>query len=142
MRETTGRILTFFFVATLALGAGPADGQRKPGSPLDHLPANIEILTRFGERPDFSPDNKQIAFMAKSFGDAFVLDLESRVLRCLTCSVPGASFLRVMHLSTGDYLLLGPEQVDQKDIQTSRHRDNELWFLGRQTRVEAGAGWA
>ena len=76
MREPTGRILTFFFVATLALGAGLAHGQRKPGSPLDHLPANIEILTRFGERPDFSPDNRQIAFMAKSFGDAFVLDLE------------------------------------------------------------------
>ena len=39
--------------------------QRKPGSPLDHLPKNIEVLTYFGERADFSPDNKSIAFMAK-----------------------------------------------------------------------------
>jgi hypothetical protein len=116
----------------LLLAAGLAYGQRKSGSPLDHLPANIEILTHFGERPDFSPDSARIAFMAKSFGDAFVLDLATRTIRCLTCSVPGASFLRVMHLSTGDYLLLGPEQVNQKDIQTSRHRDNELWFLGKQ----------
>jgi hypothetical protein len=119
-------------LAFLVAGAGWARAQRKAGSPLDHLPAHIEILTHFGERPDISPDNKRIAFMAKSFGDAFVLDLETRVIRCLTCSVPGASFLRVMHLSTGDYLLLGPQQVDQADIQTSRHRDNELWFLGKQ----------
>ncbi|HYJ38777.1 MAG TPA: hypothetical protein VEV87_09175, partial [Chitinophagaceae bacterium] len=33
---------------------------RKPGSPLDHLPSNITILTQFGERADFSPDNQQI----------------------------------------------------------------------------------
>jgi hypothetical protein len=131
MARTARRILVPCLVF-LAAGAGWARAQRKAGSPLDHLPPNIEILTHFGERPDISPDNKRIAFMGKSFGDAFVLDLDTRVIRCLTCSVPGASFLRVMHLSNGDYLLLGPQQVDQADIQTSRHRDNELWFLGRQ----------
>jgi len=41
--------------------------------------------------------------MAKSFGDAMVIDLETRTIRCLTCSVPGAAFLRVMHLANGDY---------------------------------------
>ncbi|MDQ6812688.1 MAG: hypothetical protein M3040_02945 [Bacteroidota bacterium] len=101
--------------------------KRKPGSPLDHLPSNIEILTRFGERADFSPDNQHIAFMAKSFGDAMVIDLKDRQIRCLTCNVPGASFLRVMHLSTGDYILIGPEKFE--NINVSRQRDNELWFL-------------
>lgn len=72
--------------------------KRKPGSPLDHLPANIEILTHFGERADFSPDDQRIAFMAKSFGDAMVLDIKTRQIRCLTCNVPGATFLRVMPL--------------------------------------------
>jgi hypothetical protein len=43
--------------------------KRKPGNPLDNLPKNIEVLTRFGERADFSPDNQSIAFMSKSFGD-------------------------------------------------------------------------
>jgi hypothetical protein len=33
--------------------------KRIPGDPLDHLPDNIEILTRFGERADISPDNKR-----------------------------------------------------------------------------------
>ena len=102
---------------------------RKQGSPLDHLPKNVEVLTHFGERADFSPDNQRIAFMAKSFGDGFVIDLNTRTIRCLTCSVPGAAFLRVMHLISGDYILIGPERF--KELGVSRHADNELWFLSK-----------
>ncbi len=104
-------------------------GGRKQGNPLDHLPPNIVVLTNFGERADFSPDNKQIAFMAKSFGDAMVIDLETRAIRCLTCNVPGAVFLRVMHLANGDYLLIGPDHFE--NIKLSRARDNELWYLSK-----------
>ncbi|MEP6726429.1 MAG: hypothetical protein ABJC98_11455 [Bacteroidota bacterium] len=104
--------------------------QRKAGSPLDNLPANIQVLTTFGERADFSPDNKRVAFMTKSFGDAMMIDLETRKIKCLTCNVPAAAFLRVMHLSTGDYILIGPEKFT--DIHISRERDNELWFLSKQ----------
>src|SRR5437899_1927301 len=92
-------------VVLLGLAALSLSAQRKPGSQLDHLPANIEVLTHFGERADISPDNKSVAFMVKSFGDAMTIDLQSRVIRCLTCNVPAAAFLRVMHLSTGDYIL-------------------------------------
>jgi len=101
--------------------------QRKLSSPLDALPANTEILTHFGERADISPDNQRIAFMDKSFGDAFVIDLKTRVIRCLTCNVPAAAFLRVMHLANGDYILIGPERFE--NINVSRERDNELWYL-------------
>lgn len=101
--------------------------QRQHGSPLDALPANMEMLTHFGERADFSPDNQRVAFMDKSFGDAFVIDVKSRVIRCLTCNVPAAAFLRVMHLANGDYILIGPEKF--VDTKTSRERDNELWYL-------------
>lgn len=104
--------------------------QRKPDSPLDHLPPNIELIVNFGERADISPDGREVAFMAKSFGDAFVIDLKTRKIRCLTCNVPAAVFLRVMHLSTGDYLLIGPERFT--DIHVSRSRDNELWILSRK----------
>src|SRR5687767_4979864 len=117
-------LLIAFLLVQAALAA------RKQGSPLDHLPADTEILTYFGERADFSPDNQRIAFMAKSFGDAFVIDLKTRVIRCLTCTVPGAAFLRIMHLSDGNYILIGPEKFS--DIQTSRRRDNELWFLSKE----------
>src|SRR5205823_95848 len=83
-----------------------------------------------GERADISPDNQRLAFMNKSFGDAFVIDLKTRIIRCLTCSVPGASFLRVMHLANGDYILIGPDHFE--DIRVSRTRDNELWFLSKE----------
>jgi hypothetical protein len=106
-----------------------AAAQRMPGSQLDHLPPNIERLTYFGERADIAPDNQNVAFMAKSFGDAMTVELKTRIIRCLTCNVPAAAFLRVMHLVTGDYILIGPDHFE--DIRTSRSRDNELWFLSK-----------
>ena len=105
-------------------------GQRSPADPLEHLPPRIEILTHFGEWADISPDNQRVAFMAKSFGDGMVVDLKSRVIQCLTCNVPAAAFLRVMHLVTGDYILIGPDHFE--NIHISRTRDNELWFLSKE----------
>lgn len=117
-------------VAFLILFTVPAAAQkRKPGSPLEALPPHIEMLTHFGERADFSPSDDAVAFMAKSFGDAFVIDLKTRVIRCLTCNIPGAAFLRVMHLANGDYLLIGPERFTS--LREGRHRDNELWLMRR-----------
>jgi hypothetical protein len=117
--------------AALVLGAAfllsPLAPKRRTDSPLDRLPPNVEVLTHFGERADISPDDRRIAFMAKSFGDAFVIDLATKAIRCLTCDVPGAAFLRVMHLASGDYLLIGPDHFE--DVERSRSRDNELWFL-------------
>jgi hypothetical protein len=121
--------MKLFIAAACLLYTSIAAAQRKPGNPLEHLPAGIEILTHFGERADISPDNRRIAFMNKSFGDAFTVDLQTRVIRCLTCNVPGAAFLRVMHLVTGDYILIGPDHFE--NIQISRTRDNELWFLSK-----------
>jgi hypothetical protein len=118
-------LLSLFAALLLALPA-----ERKPGNPLDHLPPNFEILTCFGERADISPDNLRVAFMAKSFGDAMVIDLKTREIYCLTCNVPAAVFLRVMHLVTGDYILIGPDHFE--NIRESRTRDNELWFLGKE----------
>src|SRR5450432_356981 len=108
----------------------PFVDKRKTGNPLDNLPKNIDILTRFGERADFSPDNQAIAFMSKSFGDAMLIDLKTRSIQCLTCNIPAAAFLRVMHLSTGDYILIGPDHFE--NIGVSRSRDNELWFLSKE----------
>src|SRR6266704_4221987 len=116
-------------LVALLLAAAQEKQTRSPENPLKHLPPNFEILTHFGERADISPDNQRVAFMAKSFGDAMVIDLKSREIRCLTCNVPGAVFLRVMHLVTGDYLLIGPDHFENTHV--SRARDNELWFLSK-----------
>jgi hypothetical protein len=119
--------LMLLLFASLAFGQSST---RKAENPMEHLPSNIEVLTHFGERADISPDNQRVAFMAKSFGDAMLIDLKTRVITCLTCNVPGAAFLRVMHLVTGDYILIGPDHFE--NIHTSRSRDNELWFLSKQ----------
>ena len=47
----------------------------------------------------------------------------------MTCNVPAAVFFRVMHLVTGDYILIGPDHFE--NIRISRTRDNELWLLTR-----------
>jgi hypothetical protein len=118
------RLFLMLFVSALSFA------QRTPGNPLEHLPPNIEVVTHFGERADISPDNRRVAFMAKSFGDVMVVDLKSGIIQCLTCNVPGAAFLRVMHLVTGDYIIIGPDHFENASI--SRGRDNELWFLSRE----------
>lgn len=113
----------------LCLVAALQGAERKPGSQLDNLPPNLEVLTHFGERADISPDNRRVAFMVKSFGDAMTIDLDTRIIRCLTCNVPAATFLRVMHLISGDYILIGPDHFES--LHLSRSRDNELWFLSK-----------
>src|SRR6185503_16489998 len=98
----------------------------KNGSPEDHLPPNITQLTGFGERASWSPDGRRIAFMSKSFGDAFVVDAATRVIRLLT-HFPSAGFLRVQYLPNGDYFLIGARTFT--DIRTTRARDQEMWIL-------------
>ncbi len=119
-----------FLLVTLLALPHTLMAQRKQMNPLEDLPKNSEVLSYYGERPDISPDNQRIAFMVKSFGDAMVIDLKDRRVHCLTCNVPAAAFLRIMYLPTGDFLLIGPTQFT--DIETSRMRDNELWFLSQK----------
>ena len=67
----------------------------RTGTPEDNLPPNITRLTGFGERAVWSPDGKRIAFMSKSFGDAFEIDLATRMTRLLTGHFRHAGFMRV-----------------------------------------------
>ena len=115
---------------SITLYAAETKTHRIAGNPLHHLPTNVEVLTHFGERADISPDNQRVAFMAKSFGDAMLIDVKTRMITCLTCNLPAVAFLRVMHVVTGDYVLIGPDHFE--NIHTSRTRDNELWFLSKE----------
>jgi Tol biopolymer transport system component len=98
----------------------------KSGSPEENLPANIKQLTHFGERASWSPDGKRIAFMEKSFGDAYEVNVATGVIRLLThYAHPG--FLRVQFLPSGDYFLIGARTFT--DISATRSRDQEMWIL-------------
>jgi hypothetical protein len=109
----------------VAVSAPPPQGTRK-GSPEDPLPANIVRLTHFGERASWSPDDKRIVFMEKSFGDVFEVDVASKAIRLLT-HYAHAGFLRAQFLPNGDYFLIGARTFT--DIQTTRSRDQEMWIL-------------
>jgi dipeptidyl aminopeptidase/acylaminoacyl peptidase len=112
-------------LAALMVAAAVPMAQDK-GSPEEHLPAHITQLTAFGERASWSPDGQRIAFMAKSFGDAFVVDLRTKMIRLLT-HYPNPGFLRVQYLPNGDLFLIGARTFT--DIKTTRARDQEMWVL-------------
>lgn len=123
-------------LCTLALALAlttPALGQaRRTGTPEANLPPNIQQLTGFGERASWSPDGKRIAFIAKSFKDAFEIDLDTRLTRLLTGHFPHAGFLRIQYLPNGDFLLIGARTFT--DIHTTRGRDQEMWVMAADAR--------
>jgi len=121
VRATLLALLAAAATSALALGQGT-----RTGNPEEHLPSHIRRLTGFGERASWSPDGKRVAFMAKSFGDAFVVDVATKTIRLLT-PAPSAGFLRVQFLPTGDYFLIGARTFT--DIRTTRDRDQEMWLL-------------
>lgn len=119
------RWLLCLAAAGLAITSVGGQGTRT-GSPEDNLPPNITRLTHFGERASWSPDATRIAFMEKSFGDAYEVDVSTRVIRLLThYAHPG--FLRVQYLPNGDYFLIGARTFT--DIGTTRSREQEMWIL-------------
>ena len=124
MRVFRSTVLVFAAMA-LAVVALKAR-QQKTGSPEDHLPSNITQLTAFGERASWSPDGQRIAFMSKSFGDAFVVDIKTKMIRLLT-HYPNPGYLRVQYLPNGDLFLIGARAF--ADIQTTRSRDQEMWVM-------------
>lgn len=99
---------------------------QESSGPDSHLPPNIERLSYFGERTSWSPDGRRIAFMSKSFGDAFEIDLATGHIRLLT-PYPSAGYLRVQYLPNGDYLLIGA--ASYHGFSKTRYHDQEFWLL-------------
>ena len=129
----TSRFLTLTSALAVLVSCGGAQAQapvpspaQPPGDIDSTLSSDYERLTSFGERPSWSPDGRRIAFMEKSFGDAFEIDLDTRKVRLLTYfQHPG--FLRVQFLPNGDYLLIGAR--DFKDVDRTRYHDQEFWIM-------------
>jgi Tol biopolymer transport system component len=117
--------------AAAAVGAVPGAQGTRQGSAEENLPSNIKRLTHFGERASWSPDGRRIAFMSKSFGDVFEVEVATGNIRLLT-HYPHAGFLRAQFLPNGDYFLIGARTFT--DIRTTRDRDQEMWILSRSAK--------
>ena len=73
---------------------------------LDNPPPFHEKLCDYGERPYWSPDGSKIAFIENNYGDICEMDFATRKVRNLTKGLgEHHSFLRVLYLPNGDFLL-------------------------------------
>jgi Tol biopolymer transport system component len=113
----------FVLVFALPLGAQT----KRAGNPERQLPPEMTQVSGFGERASWSPDDKRIAFMGRSFGDAFEIDLATRLTRLITGHFQHPGFLRVQYLPNGDFLLIGARTFT--DIRSTRARDQEMWVM-------------
>ena len=94
---------------------------------LDDPPPFHKKVTDWGERPYWYPDGKKIAFIGENYGDAFEYDLETEKIVNITEHGEYHSFLRVLVMYNGDYLLVGPKEF--KDRITSRVLESEIWWM-------------
>jgi WD40-like Beta Propeller Repeat len=127
-RRSGSRARVVLVAISVAAALSLVSARQPAQNPEDHLPPNISRLTWFGERASWSPDGGRIAFMSKSFGDAFEVEVATRRIRLLTPWVH-AGYLRVQYLPTGDYFLIGARTFT--DIRSTREHDEEMWILPR-----------
>lgn len=107
----------FLFLASTAF----AQSTEKSGkNPAEDLPAHITRATWFGERADWSHDGKKILFIEKTYGDAYEIELATKIIRPVTHHYPHLGYTRALYLANGDILLSGPETFDPKNPGPSR----------------------
>lgn len=125
--KPTGALVLSCMLA-FTIMAAPAAEQGVGACPMDpdNLPSNTQQITYFGERAAYSPDGSKIAFVSKSYGDAFEIDLKSQRITLLT-HYPNAGYLRVQYLPNGDYFLIGSRTF--VDEETTRDSTEEMWIL-------------
>lgn len=116
-------IVLAIFTASVA-GVFPTAAQPTGSAPAADVDDAIP-LSEFGGRPAFSPDGKRIAFVGRTYGDAFEIDLATRKVRNLTRDIPHHGIVRIQYLPTGDFLITAP----RRGAGPNTRAHLELWVL-------------
>lgn len=121
-------LITLFSLLILPLSIFAQDGL-KTGSPADNLPPYIRLASGFGERPDWSHDEKFILFVDKPMGDVYELEVATGVVRPKTRHFNHYGFTRAMYLSNGDILLAGPNAPFDPTDPEEREKARDMCWL-------------
>lgn len=109
-------------VLFLTSAAAPEFAETQTGSPLDHLPPCMKVLTTWGQRPEWSRDGKWIYFLPRAFANVFRIEIATGLVEPVTAHYFHEGYNRVLCLANGDLLLAGPDQFDASDPWKSRHK--------------------
>jgi hypothetical protein len=112
----------------------------RPGNPIQDMPPGQRLISPFGERPMFSPKGDKLAFIGKSYGDAFEYDMATGAVRNLTGHAPSEGWLRVHYLPDGSYLLLGPRVLGKSREETRFSRIELFWMDAQSKQVPMPLG--
>jgi hypothetical protein len=118
------RLLVSVFVLGAVTAGAILAGSTGPTArtPLDDLPPWMELLSDWGQRPEWSRDGRYVYFTARLFGDVFRVDVATKKVEPITTHFPNAGFERVFCLSNGDLLLGGAREYDARDPSRQRHK--------------------
>ena len=98
-------------------------------SPIDNLPPYINLVSGFGERPDWSHDGRFILFLDKPMGEVYEMKLETGIIRPKTRHFNHYGFTRAMYLSNGDILRSGTSALFVPTDTEERNRARDLTWL-------------
>jgi Tol biopolymer transport system component len=121
-------ILAFTFTLPAQTASKP---QFKDGNPADNLPPYIKRVTQFGERADWSHDEKKILFLEKTYGDVYEVELATGKISLLTGHFYHGGFTRALYLANGDILLSGCISFDAANPHKNRQLNAELWVMDK-----------
>lgn len=89
--------------------------------------SDAQMLSPFGGRANFSPDGKRIAFVGKTYGDAYEIEIATGKVRNLTAGFPHQGIMRIQYLPDGNFLVTAPRI--QFGPNTRAHL--EMWYLDK-----------
>ncbi|MCE7798286.1 hypothetical protein LWE61_17250 [Sphingobium sufflavum] len=117
------------FRRALLLGAMLLPGWAAHGQPLpaERSVDTATVLSSFGGRAAFSPDGRKIAFVGKTYGDAYEIDIATRKVRNLTRHMPHLGIMRIQYLPSGDFLVTAPRHNSGPNVRAHL----EMWILDK-----------